>query len=70
MEEDILKAFGNKVRALRQEKGWTQEKLAERTHFHRTYIGMVERGERNIGLKNIQVFAVCFNIEIKKLFEL
>ena len=45
--------FGTKVRQLRLAKGWTQEDLAERTGLHPTYIGGVERGERNLGLDNI-----------------
>lgn len=45
--------FGGKVRELRLAKGWTQEELAERTGLHPTYIGGVERGERNLGLDNL-----------------
>ena len=67
-ETDILKAFGARIRELRNERDWSQEKLAELTGFHRTYIGMVERGERNIGLKNIEVFATSFDVGIQELF--
>jgi transcriptional regulator with XRE-family HTH domain len=49
---DRLK-FGKSVRRLRLEKGWTQEVLAERAKLHPTYIGGIERGERNVGLDNI-----------------
>jgi transcriptional regulator with XRE-family HTH domain len=45
--------FGKKVRQLRLAKGWTQEELAERTGLHATYVGGVERGERNLGLDNL-----------------
>lgn len=45
--------FGKKIRALRLVKGWTQEELAARTGLHPTYIGGVERGERNLGLDNL-----------------
>lgn len=45
--------FGKRVRELRLAKGWTQEELAERTGLHPTYIGGVERGERNLGLDNL-----------------
>ena len=45
--------FGRRVRQLRLAKGWTQEKLAEHTGLHPTYIGGVERGERNLGLDNL-----------------
>ncbi|WP_436514695.1 helix-turn-helix domain-containing protein [Ekhidna sp. To15] len=69
MQEDILKRFGNRVRHVRKERGWSQEKLAEHTGFHRTYIGMVERGERNISLKNIEGFAKVFQLELKELLD-
>ena len=45
--------FGKTVRRLRLEKGWTQEVLADRARLHPTYIGGIERGERNVGLDNI-----------------
>jgi transcriptional regulator with XRE-family HTH domain len=47
------KQFGKKVRQLRLAKEWTQEDLAERAGLHPTYVGGVERGERNLGLDNI-----------------
>jgi len=46
-------AFGNKVRLLRYQLGISQEKLAERSNLHTTYVSSVERGERNIALENI-----------------
>ena len=70
MENDILVHFGKRIRQLRLEKGWSQEKLAEITGFHRTYIGMVERGERNIGLKNINQFSKVFDLSISELLKL
>ncbi len=66
---DVLVKFGNRIRKLRTENGWSQEELAYKTEFHRTYIGMIERAERNISLKNIERFAKTFNISIKDLFE-
>ncbi len=70
MKTDILKTFGERVKKLRLEKNWSQETLAEKTGFHRTYIGMVERGERNLSLKNIETFAITFEIKISELLEL
>lgn len=69
MEKDsVLVKFGNKVRQLRTEKGWSQEELSFKSGFHRTYIGMVERAERNISLKNIARIAKTFDVEIQDLF--
>jgi transcriptional regulator with XRE-family HTH domain len=66
---DILIKFGARIRKLREDKGWSQENLAEVTDFHRTYIGMIERGERNPSLKNIQKFADAFGISLSELMK-
>ena len=52
MKADILKQFGARVKELRLEKKWSQQELADEAGFHKNYIGMIERGERNISLKN------------------
>lgn len=49
-------------------KGISQEALAKITGFHRTYIGMIERGERNLSLTNIAVFAKAFELTLPELF--
>jgi transcriptional regulator with XRE-family HTH domain len=67
METDILKLFGNRIKQLRIEKKWSQQELADETGFHKNYIGMVERGERNIALKNIEPLAKIFNLSISEL---
>ena len=68
MENDICKLFGKRIRALRLSRGWSQEQLSELGDFHRNYIGMIERGERNPSLKSIERFAKAFDLEINKLF--
>ncbi len=70
MKKDILIKFGERIRSLRDAKDWSQEELAEKTGFHRTYIGMIERGERNLSLKNIEKFADVFKMSVSKLLEL
>ena len=69
VKNELLIAFGNKIRELRVQRNWSQEKLAEKTDFHRTYIGMIERGERNLALLNIQKFAKAFDLPIEDLFK-
>ena len=70
MKKELLVRFGERIRTLRKERDWSQEKLAEKTGFHRTYIGMIERGERNPSLININVFAETFKISISELLKL
>ena len=69
MEKDILIKFGNKVREERLKIGISQEALAEKAGVHRTYIGMIERAEKNITLKNIEKISKALNIKIGKLLE-
>jgi len=64
---DILKKFGNKVREIRKEKGISQEELAYKAELHRTYIGMIERGEKNITIKNIEKLAKALGVTMKEL---
>jgi transcriptional regulator with XRE-family HTH domain len=61
--------FGKRVRALRLERGLSQEKLAELADLHRNYVGGVERGERNIALLNIVGLARALRIKPAKLLE-
>lgn len=70
VKKDILKKFGERVRELRLQNNWSQEELADQTGFHRTYIGMVERGERNLSLKNIEVFAKAFEMSASQLLDI
>ena len=64
---DICKKFGDRVRVLRVAQGLSQEVLAQKAGLHRTYIGGVERGERNVSLENIQKIAVALKITIADL---
>ena len=67
-KQEILIQFGNKVREIRKEKGFSQEELAHRANLHRTYIGMIERAEKNITLLNIEKIANALEVNIKELF--
>lgn len=61
-------AFGKRIRALREDRRYSQEELAEFAHLHRTYIGGVERGERNVSLINIWRIADALGVNPSVLF--
>ena len=65
----LLKEFGDRIRSLRIQENLSQEQLSYKTGFHRTYIGMIERGERNISLTNIAIFAKVFNLTVDELLK-
>lgn len=68
-KSEILLKFGEKVRELRKEQGLSQEELAFKADLHRTYIGMIERAEKNITLINIEKIANALNVDIKIFFD-
>jgi transcriptional regulator with XRE-family HTH domain len=67
--KDINQIVRENIRRVRIEKGLTQEKLALKTGLHRAYIGQVERGERNIGLTNLDKIAKALNINLKDMID-
>ncbi|MFZ4401418.1 MAG: helix-turn-helix domain-containing protein [Bacteroidales bacterium] len=68
IKKEILLQFGEKVRKLRIERNLSQEQLSFKADLHRTYIGMIERAEKNITLVNIEKIAKALDVEIKNLF--
>jgi transcriptional regulator with XRE-family HTH domain len=58
-ENKQLKDFGARVRQARTTLGWSQDELAYRSGLHRTYVGAVERGERNVALLNLRKLAAA-----------
>lgn len=67
-DQSIQREFGSRVRALRQKMQLSQEALAHSCGLDRTYIGSVERGERNISLLNIHIIAKALGVPVKDLF--
>lgn len=67
ISEPILLTFGTNVQKIRKERNISQEKLAELAGLHRTYIGMIERAEKNITLCNMEKIAKALGVDIKDL---
>lgn len=66
---DLKTAFGRRVRLLRESKGWSQEYMAVVVGLDRSYVGSVERGERNVSLENIAKFANALNLTLSQLMD-
>ena len=65
----IKKMLGDRIKMLRKEKGLSQEELSYETGLHRTYIGGIERGERNVSIENIEIISIALRIKLKDLFD-
>ncbi|HEY8765979.1 MAG TPA: helix-turn-helix transcriptional regulator [Dehalococcoidia bacterium] len=69
MQQSILQyKFGQRVRKLRLARGWSQERLALEAGLNRTYLGSLERGERNVSLINIHRIAEALDVGVRELF--
>ena len=67
--QDILCRFGARIRELRKKQGYSQEGFAAECGLDRTYMGGIERGERNLALKNIERLAQTLEMSLSELFE-
>lgn len=68
-KSDVKALFGSRIRELRKARGWSQEEFALHVDLDRSYVGGVERGERNISLENICLIADTLQVPPSKLFE-
>lgn len=66
---DILERFGQRVRELRRAEGLSQEAFAAKCGLDRTYMGGIERGERNLALRNIDLIAKTFKMSLSDLMQ-
>ncbi len=64
---DLLQHLGDRIRELRAARGWSQEDFADVCGLHRTYMGSVERGERNLTLKSLVTISRCLGITVSDL---
>jgi transcriptional regulator with XRE-family HTH domain len=69
MNKQILTRFGQRVREERLKKGYSQERLGELARVHRTYVGMIERAEKNITLTNMEKFAKALGKKVNELVD-
>ena len=69
MNPDILEEFGQRVRKLRKKAGFSQEAFAAKCGLDRTYIGGIERGERNVALRNLSVIARALGMSISQMMK-
>jgi transcriptional regulator with XRE-family HTH domain len=67
-QQAFLEAVGARVRALREAAGITQARLGERCGLHRTFIGAVERGGRNVSVLNLRAIALALRVSVGSLF--
>jgi transcriptional regulator with XRE-family HTH domain len=70
MEGDLQKDVGRRVRRIRTERGISQEELARAVGMHRTYLGGVERGERNLTLRSVERLADRLGVDVRVLLDL
>jgi transcriptional regulator with XRE-family HTH domain len=69
-DENIIERIGLNIRIMREKRGLSQEKLGDLAGLHRAYIGQIERGEKNIGLKNLEKIAIALKVSVRFLFEM
>ena len=67
-EQKFLQTLGLHIRRRREEMGWTQQQLADKCELHRTFIGSVERGERNVSILNLRLIARVLRVSLADLF--
>jgi len=67
-DRKLLRALGLRIRRLRESRGWSQDEFAYRCELHRTHVGGIERGERNVGLLNLHRIASALGLSLAELF--
>ncbi len=68
-DKRFLRELGDRLRGRRDRLGWTQEDLAARAGLHRTFVGSVERGERNVSVLNLRALAKALRVALAELTE-
>lgn len=66
---NIKEKFGKKIKELRKQKGFSQEKLANLAEIDRTYLPTIEKGERNVSIEIVEKLAIALEVKVKDLFD-
>ena len=66
-DQRFLRQIGDRIREHRMARGWTQDELGKKCELHRTFIGSVERGERNISILNLKIIAGALRVSLAEL---
>ncbi len=69
VERQFLRDLGNRLRTRREKLGWTQVELGDRCELHRTFIGSVERGERNVSILNLRNICGVLRLSLSEVLE-
>lgn len=67
-DKKFLQRIGERIRKQREERRLTQQQLGDQCQLHRTFIGSVERGERNVSILNLRLMAAVLRLDLKDLF--
>lgn len=68
MTDLLLKKLGKEIKKLRKEAGYSQESFAREVKLHRTYIGAIERGEKNVTVKSLSKLTDCLGVKLSEFF--
>jgi transcriptional regulator with XRE-family HTH domain len=66
-DKSFLHSLGDRIRERRQDRRWTQADLGDKCNLHRTFVGSVERGERNLSILNLRLFARVLRVSLAEL---
>jgi transcriptional regulator with XRE-family HTH domain len=68
-DKSFLRNLGDRIHERRLDRGWTQADLGAKCNLHRTFVGSVERGERNLSILNLRLFARVLRVPLAELLE-
>ena len=67
-ESEFLTALGSRIKEARKERGWSQEKLAQLSGLHRTYVGLIEVGKRNVAIINLSKILDALEVDVEEIY--